>query len=96
MARSRPPLHAADLHDLPPALVMTCGLDALRDEGEAYGERLREAGVACTILRWVGYPHGNNMFTALTDEARHGLDLIAGALRRAHGTNDLRSDPEPG
>jgi acetyl esterase len=84
------PLLASDLRGLPPALIMTCELDALRDEGEAYGRRLREAGVPCTILRWVGYPHGTNMFGALTDEARHSLDIIAVTLRRA-----IRTWPAP-
>jgi acetyl esterase len=78
------PLLAPDRHGLPPALLMTCELDALRDDGEAYGQRLREAGVPCTVIRWVGYPHGTNMFGALTAEARHSLDFIAAALRRAN------------
>ena len=78
------PLLAPDLSGLPPALILTCEFDALRDEGEAYGYRLREAGVPCTIVRWAGYPHGQNMFTALTPEARHCFDLIIAALKRAH------------
>ncbi len=78
------PLLAADLSGLPPALVMTCGFDALRDEGEAYGHRLREAGVACSIVRWPGLTHGTNMFTGLLPEAWSCLDLVASTLRRVH------------
>lgn len=52
------PLHAASLADLPPALVVLGGCDLLRDEGRAYGERLRVAGVAAEELCIPGQPHG--------------------------------------
>jgi acetyl esterase len=52
------PLLAAGLGGLPHAHVLTAGFDVLRDEGDAYAERLREAGVAVTHQREGGLVHG--------------------------------------
>ncbi|WP_306316944.1 MULTISPECIES: alpha/beta hydrolase [unclassified Streptomyces] len=52
------PVKRADLSGLPPALVVTAEFDPMRDEGELYGRRLREAGVAATVSRYEGAGHG--------------------------------------
>jgi acetyl esterase len=52
------PLHARDLSNVPPGIIVTAGRDPLRDEGEAYGERLLGAGVATEVVRGDGLVHG--------------------------------------
>ncbi|WP_405139697.1 alpha/beta hydrolase [Sphaerisporangium sp. NBC_01403] len=52
------PIKRADLTGLPPALIVTAEYDPLRDEGELYGRRLKEAGVDVTVSRYVGAGHG--------------------------------------
>lgn len=52
------PIKRQDLAGLAPALIVTAECDPLRDEGEAYGRRLAEAGVAATVRRYEGAGHG--------------------------------------
>lgn len=52
------PIRRQDLSGLPPALIVTAEYDPLRDEGEAYGRRLAEAGVPATVRRYEGAGHG--------------------------------------
>ena len=52
------PLFAPSLSGLPPALVVLGGCDMLRDEGRAYGERLRADGVDVEEVCYPGQPHG--------------------------------------
>ena len=52
------PLRAPSLEGLPPALVVLGGCDMLRDEGRAYGDRLRDEGVQVDEVCYPGQPHG--------------------------------------
>lgn len=52
------PVKRGDLTGLPKALIITAEYDPLRDEGERYGERLKEAGVDVTVRRVAGVNHG--------------------------------------
>ena len=75
------PLRAADLSDLPPALIVTAEFDPLRDEGVAYAEAMAAAGVPVRHLRARGHIH-----TSLTM-----VDLIlSGASVRAEMADILR------
>jgi acetyl esterase len=75
------PLLAAELAGLAPAYIATCLADPLRDEGEDYARRLREAGVPVALQR---HPLIHGFFNqAVTRSARLAIASIAGALQQA-------------
>ncbi|HKW78586.1 MAG TPA: alpha/beta hydrolase [Candidatus Limnocylindria bacterium] len=77
------PLRAHDLGGVPPALVVTAEFDPLRDEGDAYAERLRRASVPVEHRRYAGVVHGFLAMTAEVDIARQAVDDIARSARNA-------------
>ncbi|MFB4262483.1 alpha/beta hydrolase [Nonomuraea sp. GTA35] len=81
------PLRASleELAGLPPALIITAEADVLRDEGEAYANKLRSAGVPVTAVRYLGIIHDFVMLNALreTHAADSAIELATGTLRRA-------------
>jgi acetyl esterase len=68
---------------LPPAFIITAECDPLRDEGEAYGLRLEEAGVPVDIERYEGMPHGFFSFGAALEGGRRAFADTTSRLRSA-------------
>lgn len=77
------PLDAENLYDLPPAMVITAEFDPLRDEGEAYAERLAEHGVPVKAIRYNGVMHGFISFYEVMYRGNHGLNETSRFLRSA-------------
>lgn len=55
----------ADLHDLPPAFILTAEYDPLRDEAQEYAKKLIDSGVHVQIKTYQGMIHGFTTFTDL-------------------------------
>nr|WP_055503733.1 alpha/beta hydrolase [Nonomuraea pusilla] len=89
--RQREEIHASplrastgQLRGLPPALVLNGEADVLRDEGEAYAAKLREAGVDVTAVRLAGMIHDFAMLDALRETRAYqaAMELATATLRR--------------
>jgi len=79
------PLFVEDLSGLPPAFVLTAEFDPLRDEGEAYADRLRAAGVPVATSRYDGMIHGFYGLDSIFDSSKKATAETVIALRDALG-----------
>jgi acetyl esterase len=75
------PARATTLAGLPPAYVLTAGADPLRDEGDEYAKRLKEAGVAVTYRHFPGQFHGFFTMGRLLPQANVAASEIGAWLR---------------
>jgi acetyl esterase len=75
------PVRARTLIGLPPAYVLTAGADPLRDEGDEYAQRLKDAGVPVTYRHFPGQFHGFFTMGKLLQQANIAASEIAGWLK---------------
>ncbi len=81
------PIRTDDLSGLPPAMVMTASHDPLFDDGRAYAEKLKAAGVPTEYLNYEGHIHGFWTATKRMDIAAEAQAKACAALREAFGTD---------
>ena len=77
------PVRATSLAGVAPGLVITAGYDPLRDEGDAYAQKLRAAGVNVDQVSFGGMIHGFVPMGKLIETGNRAVTLIAGSLRHA-------------
>jgi acetyl esterase len=77
------PLWAKDLRRLPPAVFVAAECDPLYDEGAAYAERLRQAGIPVTYLEYPGMVHSFMGWSAVVPSGARAFAEVGAELRRA-------------
>lgn len=77
------PLRAASLEGLPPATLLACEYDPVRDDAHAYAERLREAGVPVDCVVLPGMIHACIHMAGVTPAARQVFDVAGAQMCRA-------------
>jgi len=85
------PERATSLSGLPPAHIITADVDVLRDDGEAFAERLRAEGVSATSTRYPGVFHGFFTEIGAYERTAQAVDDAAAHLRRAFAASADRS-----
>jgi len=76
------PLEVADLSGLAPAIVLTAEHDPLRDQGEAYAEKLALAGVPVAQRRFEGQTHHFFVLVGVLPGSAEAIDYVADHLGR--------------
>jgi len=74
------PMQAVNLNSLPPAMVITAECDVLRDEGEKYAKRLRDADVLVIFKRFPGMIHGFLLWHQTLDAAKQAVIEISDGI----------------
>jgi len=79
------PLRAESLRGLPPATLITADIDPLRSDGQAYAQRLREAGVAVRATNYTGVTHEFFGMGSVVNKAKQAVSEAASGLRSGFG-----------
>ena len=77
------PMRAKDLRGLSQAIVVVAECDPLRDEGFAFSERLREAGVPVTYLEYPGMVHAFMGWSSVVPTGARAFAEVGALLRKA-------------
>lgn len=80
------PLRAEDVSGVAPALIITAAHDILRDEGEAYARKLKDAGVDVEYHDWPGQMHGFFSMVNILPASAEAIDLVATSVRERSTT----------
>ena len=76
------PLLAENLSNLPPALIIVAEFDVLRDEGLAYADRLKKAGISVTCLLYDDMIHAFLNLSGVLDRTREAIEDMCGKLQK--------------
>jgi acetyl esterase len=79
---------------LPPTYIASAGFDPIRDDGEAYADKLRSCGVPVALTRQADLPHGFLNFVGLGGRFTEAASEAAGALRVGLAVVHSRLRPE--
>ncbi|KAJ3499530.1 hypothetical protein NLG97_g258 [Lecanicillium saksenae] len=83
-----PLLWTGDWSKLPPAVVIVAGMDVLRDEGEAFGEKLRQAGVNVQVTTFIDQPHIFPAMSGALEDGRRAITIMCESLYDAFYNNN--------
>ncbi|KAJ6781408.1 hypothetical protein PWT90_02245 [Aphanocladium album] len=78
-----PLLWAGDWSKLPPAVMIVAGMDVLRDEGEAFGAKLKQAGVNVQVTTFADQTHTFPVMSGALESGRRAITIMCDSLRDA-------------
>jgi acetyl esterase len=82
------PLHAESLSDLPPTVIGTAGFDPIRDQGNAFANRLVESGNQVAHFCFEGLTHSYLMFGRVSGAAERACETLASELSKMLNRTD--------